>query len=128
MTQAFLDRYPLVLGEGSMYERLRRGGSDAFDPEIAYAGMVYDEFGQEVLAATHRKYLDLEQHFGLPMVAGTPTWRVSAIGSCLPVSSTASINRQTGTSVGSTPRPSRAVIGLGRVGRSKYGLFGLQKA
>jgi len=78
MTRAFLDRYPLVLGEGSMYERLRRGGSDTFDPEIAYAGMLYDETGREVLAATHREYLDIGQHYGLPMVAGTPTWRASA--------------------------------------------------
>ena len=61
-----------------MYERLRCGGSEAFDPEIAYAGMLYDEAGREVLAATHREYLDIGQRYGLPMVAGTPTWRASA--------------------------------------------------
>lgn len=77
MTMAFLNRYPVVLGEGSMYERLRREASDTFDPDIAYAGMIYDEKGRKVLAATHREYLDLGQHYGLPMVAGTPTWRAS---------------------------------------------------
>jgi homocysteine S-methyltransferase len=61
-----------------MYERLRRGGSEAFDPEIAYAGMLYDETGRQVLAATHREYLDIGQRYGLPMVAGTPTWRAGA--------------------------------------------------
>lgn len=63
-----------------MYERLRRGGSEAFDPEIAYAGMLYDEAGRNVLAATHREYLDIGQRYGLPMVAGTPTWRAGATG------------------------------------------------
>ncbi len=61
-----------------MYERLRRGESEAFDPQIAYAGMLYDEAGRQMLAATHREYLDIGQRYGLPMVAGTPTWRASA--------------------------------------------------
>lgn len=78
MRRAFLDSFPIILGEGSMYERLRRGGSEAFDPDIAYAGMLYDETGREVLAATHREYLDIGQRYGLPMVAGTPTWHANA--------------------------------------------------
>ena len=78
MSQAFLDTFPVILGEGSMYERLRRGASEAFDPEIAYAGMLYDEAGKEVLASTHCEYLDIGQRYGLPMVAGTPTWRAGA--------------------------------------------------
>ncbi len=78
MTRAFLDRFPIILGEGSMYERLRRGAPDTFDPFIAYAGMLYDENGRQVLAATHREYLDVGQRQQLPMVAGTPTWRASA--------------------------------------------------
>jgi homocysteine S-methyltransferase len=77
MSQAFLGTYPIILGEGSMYERLRRGASRSFDPEIAYAGMLYDQIGREVLAATHREYLDVGQRYGLPMVAGTPTWRAN---------------------------------------------------
>jgi homocysteine S-methyltransferase len=78
VSQLFLGKYPVVLGEGSMYERLRRGGNDAFDPEIAYAGMLYDDAAREILAATHREYLDIGQRHRLPMVAGTPTWRASA--------------------------------------------------
>lgn len=61
-----------------MYERLRRGGSETFDPHIAYAGMLYDEAGRQVLAATHREYLDIGQRYDLPMIVGTPTWRASA--------------------------------------------------
>lgn len=78
MTRAFLNRFPVILGEGSMYERLRRGAPDTFDPFIAYAAMLYDDKGREVLAATHREYLDIGQRLKLPMVAGTPTWRASA--------------------------------------------------
>jgi homocysteine S-methyltransferase len=61
-----------------MYERLRRDASDTFDPFIAYAGMLYDDNGRAVLAATHREYLDIGQRQNLPMIAGTPTWRASA--------------------------------------------------
>ncbi len=78
MPLKFLDTYPVILGEGSMYERLRRGGGHAFDPDIAYAGMLYDQTGRQVLAATHREYLDIGQRYKLPMVAGTPTWRAGA--------------------------------------------------
>jgi homocysteine S-methyltransferase len=78
MSEAFLGAYAIVLGEGSMYERLRRGGSHSFDPQIAYAGMLYDDAGRDVIGATHREYLDIGQKYGLPMVAGTPTWRASA--------------------------------------------------
>ena len=78
MSQTILDNFPVLLGEGSMYERLRRGASESFDPEIAHAGMLYDEIGRRVLADTHREYLDIGQQYGLPMVAGTPTWRAGA--------------------------------------------------
>jgi len=78
MSEPFLGTYPVVLGEGSMYERLRRGETATFDAEIAYAGMLYDQTGRDVLAATHREYLDIGQRHGLPMVAGTPTWRAGA--------------------------------------------------
>ncbi len=78
MRRAFLDSFPVILGEGSMFERLRRGGSEAFDTDIAYAGMLYDETGRDALAATHREYLDIGQQYGLPMVAGTPTWHANA--------------------------------------------------
>ena len=78
MPGTFLDTHTILLGEGSMYERLRRSGVDAFDPQIAYAGMLYDEAARDVLARTHREYLDIGQRHGLAMVAGTPTWRASA--------------------------------------------------
>lgn len=62
-----------------MYERLRRAGSTAFDPDIAYAAMLYDETARSMLVQTHREYLDIGQKYGVPMVAGTPTWRANHI-------------------------------------------------
>ncbi|SLN34467.1 Homocysteine S-methyltransferase [Roseovarius albus] len=73
------DDFHVVLGQGSMYERLRRSANSAFDPEIAHAGMLYNEIGREVLADTHREYLDIGQEYGIPMIAGTPTWRAGNV-------------------------------------------------
>lgn len=77
MASSCLDEHDLLLGEGSMYERLRRSGAEAFDPMIAHAGFLYDDLGQQVLADTHREYLDIGQRYGMSMVAGTPTWRAN---------------------------------------------------
>ena len=73
-----LDQHQVYLGEGSMYERLRRSGSDAFDPFIAHSAFLFEDQARDILADTHREYLDIGQKYGLPMIAGTPTWRASA--------------------------------------------------
>jgi homocysteine S-methyltransferase len=70
-------QFDLILGEGSMYERLRRVGDINFDPHIAYASLIYDDKSRSVLEQVHREYLDIGQHFGLPMIATTPTWRAN---------------------------------------------------
>ncbi len=77
MYQNFGKQFDLILGEGSMYERLRRIGNINFDPHIAYASLIYDDKSRNVLEQVHREYLDIGQHFGLPMIATTPTWRAN---------------------------------------------------
>ncbi len=67
----------VVLGEGSLYERLRRSPSVNFDVHIAHAGLIYDDHAREVLTKVHLEYLDIGQHYGLPMMATTPTWRAN---------------------------------------------------
>ena len=67
-----------ILGEGSMYERLRRDPAVEFDPHIAHAGLIYDPASARVMEETHREYLDIGQKYGLPMVAATATWRANA--------------------------------------------------
>jgi len=77
MYKKIMSQFEFVLGEGSMYERLRRSGDINFDPHIAHASMIYDEKSRRVLEEVHREYLDIGQRFGLPMIAGTPTWRAN---------------------------------------------------
>ncbi len=67
----------LVLTEGSIYERLRRDESIAFDPQLAHASLVYDERAREKLANFHREYLAIGLDRGLPMIALADTWRAS---------------------------------------------------
>jgi homocysteine S-methyltransferase len=66
-----------VLGEGSMYERLRREPAVRFDPEVAHATLVYDDAAREVLERTHREYLDIGQAHGVPMLTAADTWRAN---------------------------------------------------
>ncbi len=77
MLARLIEKADFVLGEGSLYERLRRSPAVRLDPEVAHAGLIYDERAREVLAGVHREYLDIGQRFGLPMVASSPTWRAN---------------------------------------------------
>lgn len=78
MLDAVIQTTRFILGQGSMYERLRRSESINLDPQIFHAGLVYGEQSQQVLADTLREYLDIGQAYGLPMITTTPTWRASA--------------------------------------------------
>lgn len=73
----FMEQSDFVLGEGSLYERLRRSPAVKLDPQVAHAGLIYDDDAREVLAGVHREYLDIGQRHGLPMVASSPTWRAN---------------------------------------------------
>ena len=67
----------LVLGEGSLYERLRREPAVRFDPDLAHATLVYDDDARAVLERTHREYLDIGQAHGVPMLTASDTWRAN---------------------------------------------------
>jgi S-methylmethionine-dependent homocysteine/selenocysteine methylase len=66
-----------MLGEGSMYERLRRDPAVRFDAEMAHATLIYDDASRAVLERTHREYLDIGQAHGVPMLTATDTWRAN---------------------------------------------------
>ncbi len=66
-----------VLGQGSMYERLRRSEAVVLDQYIFHASLVYEDHSRQVLKNVFREYLDIGQNYRLPMVATTPTWRAS---------------------------------------------------
>ena len=69
---------PVLLGEGSIHERLRRAGGIPFDLEVGLAGLVRDPRAAEVLAAVHREYLAVAEAAGLPILLLTDTWRGGA--------------------------------------------------
>jgi homocysteine S-methyltransferase len=66
-----------ILTEGSVYELLRRDPEIVFDPEIAHAGLVYDERFRARLADVHLRYLAIARDKGLPLVVLADTWRAS---------------------------------------------------
>lgn len=72
-----MDDADFLLGEGSLFERLRRSPVVELDPQVAHAGLIYDEKSRALLQRLHREYLDIGQQHGLPMVAETPTWRAN---------------------------------------------------
>ena len=74
----FIEGSDFLLGEGSLYERLRRSPAVELDPQVAHAGLVYDDAAREVLAGVHREYLDIGQRHGLPIIASSPTWRANS--------------------------------------------------
>ncbi|MFQ5571967.1 MAG: homocysteine S-methyltransferase family protein [Rhodothermales bacterium] len=75
--EAFLKQTALVLTEGSIYERLRRHPSVAYDPYLAHGSLIYDASAARVLEQVHREYLDIGRRYGLPMIALTDTWRAN---------------------------------------------------
>ena len=78
MFNAAIQTNSFILGQGSMYERLRRSENIELDPQIFHAGLVYGDENRQVLADTLREYLDIGQSYGLPMITTTPTWRANA--------------------------------------------------
>lgn len=72
-----LARTELLLGEGSLYERLRRNPAVVFDPCVAHGALIYDLGARGVLEQVHREYLDIGQRYSIPMVASTATWRAN---------------------------------------------------
>lgn len=73
-----LEQGETILAEGSVYELLRRDSRVAFDPEIAHAGLVYDDKARELLAAIHREYAGIADDAGLRPMIFADTWRASA--------------------------------------------------
>jgi len=67
-----------ILAEGSVYELLRRDPAIEFDPEIAHAGLIYDDAFRARVAEVHLGYVGIARERSLPLVMLTDTWRASA--------------------------------------------------
>ena len=60
--QSFLDCFasaPYLVGDGSIYERITRGGLVRHDPHIASASAIYDPAGRKAMAEFYTQYWDL---------------------------------------------------------------------
>jgi homocysteine S-methyltransferase len=66
---------PVVLAEGSIYERLRRHPDVEYDPAIAHAGLIYRDVDAERFADVHREYIAVAREAGLPMLVAAGTYR-----------------------------------------------------
>jgi homocysteine S-methyltransferase len=73
----FLERFPCILGEGAVIERLRRTGGLELDPYLVNSAFIYDDGKRAALETICRQYLDIGRDSGLPLLISTPTWRAS---------------------------------------------------
>jgi len=74
---ALLQTDQLILGDGSMYELLRRSPEVEFDEHIAHAGLVYHPQWAKVLERVFREYIDVAVAQRRPMLTTTATWRAN---------------------------------------------------
>lgn len=72
-----LNSEQLVLGDGSMYELLRRSPEVEFDEHIAHAGLLYHPQWARVLERVMREYIDVAVAQRRPMLTTAATWRAS---------------------------------------------------
>ena len=73
----FLERFPCILGEGAVIERLRRNGNLELDPHLVNSAFIHDGAKRAALETICRQYLDIGRDSGLPLLMSTPTWRAS---------------------------------------------------
>jgi len=66
-----------ILTEGGMVERIRRDSRLKLDPQIAHAGLIYEEEGKKALEHIYREYIDIAQKYDFPMFTYAPTWRAN---------------------------------------------------
>ncbi|MCP4688001.1 MAG: homocysteine S-methyltransferase family protein [Desulfobacterales bacterium] len=70
-------RYPVILTDGAVLERLRRERTMELDPHILHAGLIYDDIGRRVVAGIYRQYIEVALKFDLPIIVLAPTWRAN---------------------------------------------------
>ncbi len=73
----FFEKYPCILGEGAVIERLRRNSEFELDPHIVNSAFIYDKDRRTALSGIYRQYLDIGLKYNLPLLLSTPTWRAS---------------------------------------------------
>lgn len=75
LVQEILEREPILLAEGSMFDRLKREAGELFDPSLDHLGLVFSDKGRESLLSIYTEYIKVGLDSDLPIVVFTPTWR-----------------------------------------------------
>ncbi|MFZ4536962.1 homocysteine S-methyltransferase family protein [Propionivibrio sp.] len=73
--QELLAASSVILGEGAVIERLRRDSGIQLDDQVVNSALIYQETGLAAMEAIYRQYLGIGQHYKLPLLLSTPTWR-----------------------------------------------------
>jgi S-methylmethionine-dependent homocysteine/selenocysteine methylase len=72
-----LDRYPAILTEGAVIERIRRETSVKLDPHLLNTSLIYSAAGREAMAQLYSQYLRIAASHRLPILVAAPTWRAN---------------------------------------------------
>ncbi len=79
--------------EAAIAERVRRAYPDQFHPRLATSLLIQSPEGREILRTFVREYISIARNAGLPIVVGTPTWRVDKLR-CAEENITADLNAE----------------------------------
>jgi homocysteine S-methyltransferase len=72
-----LEKYPAILMEGAVIERLRREKSVQLDPHVLNTGLIYHSAGRSAMAEIYTQYFRIAADNRLPILAAAPTWRAN---------------------------------------------------
>ena len=73
--QELLSVSPVILGEGAVIERLRRSVDICLNEHVVNSALISQDVGRSALETICRQYLDIGQHYNMPLLLSTPTWR-----------------------------------------------------
>lgn len=71
-----LQSAPVLLAEGAVVERLKRGGGEPLDPHALHAGFPLDD-RRALLTRLWQGYVACGREFDLPLLLLAPTWRAN---------------------------------------------------
>ncbi len=72
-----LEKYPLILSECAVSERLRRRPDIQLHPVLFNTPLIYETNGRKRLAEIYYSYLEVAKKAELPILLSAPTWRVN---------------------------------------------------
>jgi len=73
--ETLIERFPLVLTEAAVIERLAQNPCVTLDDHLFNAPLIYTPQGRRAIFALYRNYIGVALQAGLPMIVLTPTWR-----------------------------------------------------